>query len=81
MAYTMHSMLHTWKPGAVQVLGLACLGVLIGRWLKRKLPMLERLNIPISIAGGMVFAVAALLLRDRYVNIEPDTMLRDMLMA
>ena len=74
-------MIATWKLGAVQVLGLACLGVLMGGWLRRRLPVLERLNIPVSIVGGMVFAIAALLLRDRYLNLEPDTVLRDMLMV
>ncbi|MBZ5622051.1 MAG: sodium/glutamate symporter [Acidobacteriia bacterium] len=74
-------MIPTWKLNAEQVLGLACWGVLMGVWLKRKLPLLDRLNIPVSIAGGMVFALAALLLRDRYVNLEADLVLRDMLMV
>lgn len=71
----------TIKLGAVQVLGMACLGVWIGTWLKRKLPLLDRLNIPVSIAGGMVFALLALGLRDRVVNVDADTVLRDMLMV
>jgi len=74
-------MIPTWKLSAVQVLGLACLGVLICGWLKRKVPLLDRLNIPVSIAGGMVFALAALLLRDRYVNLDADLVLCDMLMV
>jgi ESS family glutamate:Na+ symporter len=74
-------MIPTLKLSAVQVLGLACLGVLMGGWLKRKLPLLDRLNIPVSIAGGMVFALVAWLLRDRYVNLEADLVLRDMLMV
>lgn len=74
-------MIPTFKLGAIQVLGLACLGVLIGTWLKRKLPLLDRLNIPVSIAGGMVFALLALGLRDRVVNLDADTVLRDMLMV
>ncbi len=74
-------MIPTWKLSAVQVLGLACVGVLIGGWLKRRLPVLDRLNIPVSIAGGMVFALAAMLLHDRYVNFEADTVLRDLLMV
>ncbi|HEY2013522.1 MAG TPA: sodium/glutamate symporter [Bryobacteraceae bacterium] len=73
-------MIPTWKLSAVQVLGLACLGVLLGAWLKRKLPLLDRLNIPVSIAGGMVFALIPLVLRDRYLNLDGDTVLRDMLM-
>ena len=68
-----------WKLNPAQVLGLAGIGVLIGLWLKRRLPLLDRLNIPVSIAGGMVFAVAALLLRDRFVNFEVDPTLRDLL--
>jgi ESS family glutamate:Na+ symporter len=74
-------MIPTLKLSAVQVLGLACLGVLMGGWLKRKVPLLDRLNIPVSIAGGMVFAIVALLLRDRYVNLDADLVLRDMLMV
>jgi ESS family glutamate:Na+ symporter len=74
-------MIPTWKLNAVQVLGLACLGVLMGGWLKRKLPLLDRLNIPVSIAGGMVFALVALLLHGRYANLEADLVLRDMLMV
>jgi ESS family glutamate:Na+ symporter len=68
------------KLDAVQVLALACFGVAIGVWLKRKLPILDRLNIPASIAGGLVYALIALLLRDRYLNVEMDLALRDILM-
>jgi glutamate:Na+ symporter, ESS family len=70
----------TWKLNPVQVLGLACVGVLLGGWLKRKIPMLDRLNIPASIVGGLLYAVAALLLRDRFVNVDADPVLRDLLM-
>jgi ESS family glutamate:Na+ symporter len=70
----------TWKISAVQVLGLAALGVVIGGWLKRRVPLLDRLNIPVPILGGMVYAVATLVLRDRVVNIDADTVLRDLLM-
>jgi len=74
-------MIPTWKFSAVQVLGLACLGVVVGTWLKRKLPLLDRLNIPVPIVGGMVYAVATLLLRDRVVNFDADVVLRDLLMV
>jgi ESS family glutamate:Na+ symporter len=37
--------------------------------------------LPISVAGGMVYALAALLLRDRVVNFQADTALRDLLMT
>jgi glutamate:Na+ symporter, ESS family len=71
----------TVKLNAAHVLGLACLGVLMGDWIKRRLPVLDRLNIPAPIAGGMVYAVVALVLHDRYLNIEADSVLRDLLMV
>ena len=73
-------MIPTWKLNAAQVLGLACVGVWLGGWLKRRLPVLDRLNIPVSIAGGMVFALASLALHGRYLNLDADTTLRDLLM-
>jgi ESS family glutamate:Na+ symporter len=69
------------KLNAVQVLALASLGIAIGVLLKKKLPVLDRLNIPASIAGGLIYAVAALVLRDRYLNFEMDMVLRDILMV
>ena len=73
-------MIATVKISAVQVLGLAALGVVIGGWLKRRVPLLDRLNIPVSILGGMVYAIAALACRDRLVNFDADVVLRDLLM-
>jgi ESS family glutamate:Na+ symporter len=69
-----------WKLNAVQALGFACFGLAIGIWVKRKLPVLDRLNIPASIVGGMVFAAIALVMRDRILNLDPDLVLRDILM-
>ncbi len=74
-------MITTWKLNAAQVLAMACLGVLLGEWFKRKLRLLDRLDIPGPIIGGMLFALVSLLLRDRYVNIEADVTLRDLLMV
>lgn len=71
----------TWKLNAVQVLAVGCLGIVIGAWLKKKLPILDRLCIPASIVGGMVFALAALALHGRCVNFEADTTLRDLMMV
>src|SRR5258708_39901654 len=72
-------MISTWKLGAVQILALGCLGGVMGAWLKKKLPVLDRLCIPTSIVGGLIFALAALALHGRYVNFEADTTLRDLL--
>src|SRR5258706_131987 len=69
-----------WKLNAIQVLAFACAGLAIGTWLKRRFPVLDRLNIPASIVGGLVFSLAALAMRDRVLNLEPDLVLRDILM-
>jgi ESS family glutamate:Na+ symporter len=71
----------TLKIGAVQMLGLAALGVLAGTGLKRRLPLLDRLNIPAPIVGGMLYAVAALVLRGRVMKVDPDVVLRDLPMV
>ena len=73
-------MVPTWKLTPVQVLAFACVGIAIGQWLKRKIPLLDRLNIPAPIVGGLIYALAVLFLRDRYVNLDADPTLRDMLM-
>lgn len=66
---------------AYHVLGVACFGVGLGNWLKHRLPVLDRLNIPSSIIGGLVYALLTLFLRDRVVNFKMDLMLRDILMV
>jgi ESS family glutamate:Na+ symporter len=69
-----------WKLNPAQVLALASLGVALGFWLKRKLPLLDRLDIPVPIVGGTVYALLTLALHGRIVNLEVDTTLRDLLM-
>jgi ESS family glutamate:Na+ symporter len=71
----------TLKLNAIQVLALSAFGVMLGIWLKKKVPVLDRLNIPASIAGGLVYAVLQLLLRDRVVNLDMELVLRDVLMV
>jgi glutamate:Na+ symporter, ESS family len=66
------------KVNAAEVFGLGCLGVAMGLWLKRRLPILDRLNIPAPIAGGMVYALVTMALRDRVANFEFDGGLRDL---
>jgi glutamate:Na+ symporter, ESS family len=70
-----------WKFNAIQVLALSCFGVAIGIWLKKKLPILDALNIPASIVGGLVYALVALALRDRIINFEMDLSLQGVLMV
>ncbi|HEY6080602.1 MAG TPA: sodium/glutamate symporter [Polyangiaceae bacterium] len=66
---------------AIQVLGVACLGLLIGAGLKRLFPVLTRLSIPGAVLGGLVYAALGLLLRDRFVNLKFELVLREVLMV
>jgi glutamate:Na+ symporter, ESS family len=71
----------TLKLNAVQVLALAAFGLVMGIWIKRWFRLLDRLNIPAAIVGGLVYALLALVLRDRYLNLDMDMVLRDILMV
>ena len=53
----------TVKLDAIQVLALACFGLVFGSWLKRRIPLLDDLNIPSPIGGGLLYALAMLGLR------------------
>jgi ESS family glutamate:Na+ symporter len=64
---------------SVQVLALSCVGVWGGNRLKRVWPVLDRLNIPGPIVGGLIYALLILALRDRVVNFQLDLSLRDLL--
>lgn len=68
-----------WKVNALQLLALACAGAALGAWLRRRIRLLDRLEIPAPVAGGLVLAVAALAVRGRWLNLEVDTALRDLL--
>jgi glutamate:Na+ symporter, ESS family len=65
---------------SIQVLGVACAGLLIGAGIKRLFPVLGRLSVPGSVLGGLVYAVASLVLRERVVSFKFDLVLRDVLM-
>ena len=65
---------------AVQVLGVACVGLMLGSGIKRVFPVLERLSVPASVLGGLVYAILTLALRDRVVNLKFELVLRDVLM-
>ena len=42
---------------------LSCFGLVVGGWLKRRIPLLDDLNIPAPIVGGLLYALAMLGLR------------------
>lgn len=68
------------KINAIQVLALSGFGVVMGNWLKKEFPVLDRLNIPAAVLGGLLYALIITALRDRIVNFEMDLVLRDILM-
>ena len=69
------------KISAIQVLALGGIGVALGIWLKKRVPVLDRLHIPAPIVGGMLFAILATALRDRVANFDVDTSVRDILLV
>ncbi len=70
----------TIKISAIQVLGLACFGLVLGNLLRRTFRFLERLSVPGSVLGGLVYAIIGVALRDRVCNFQFDLVLRDVLM-
>jgi ESS family glutamate:Na+ symporter len=70
----------TVKLDAIQVLALSCFGLVFGSWLKRRLPVLDDLNIPAPIVGGLVYALAMLGLRG-HVDFTMELSLQRVLMV
>ncbi|MDZ7637446.1 MAG: sodium/glutamate symporter [Bryobacterales bacterium] len=70
----------TLKLDAIQVLALSGFGVAIGVYLKRWIPFLDRVNVPASVAGGLVYSLLILALRDRVMNFDMDLVLQRVLM-
>lgn len=64
---------------SVQAVALAALSVLLGSAAKRRLPLLDRLNVPGPIVGGLAAAALIFALHDRAVNLQIDLSLRDLL--
>jgi ESS family glutamate:Na+ symporter len=69
------------KLNAIQVLAFAAFGVLLGGWVKNRVRLFDRLNIPAPVIAGLAYALLALVVRDRYLNVEMDLVLRDILMV
>jgi ESS family glutamate:Na+ symporter len=60
------------KLDLLQTLTLAAVVFFVGLQLRRRIAILDRLNIPSAVVGGLLFAVLVLLTRDRVVNVEFD---------
>lgn len=57
----------------LQTLTLAAVVYFAGVLLRRRVGLLDRLNIPSAVIGGLLFAAVVLLLRDRVVNLRLET--------
>lgn len=66
----------TLKLDLLQTLTLAAVVYFIGLGLRRRVRVLDRLNIPSAVVGGLVFAGLVLAARDRLLNLELDTALQ-----
>ncbi len=65
-----------------QTLAIAAAVLLLGDWLKKKLPFLEKFCIPSPVAGGLVFAVFTCLLYELHIaELEFDDVLREVCMV
>jgi ESS family glutamate:Na+ symporter len=65
----------------IQTLAIAGLLYLTGMLLKRKIKMLDRLNIPSAVLGGLVFAAINLIIHDRFLNIKINTSMQSLCMV
>jgi glutamate:Na+ symporter, ESS family len=65
----------------VQTFGLAGVMFLAGVLIKRSVPVLDRLNVPAAVIGGLVFAFAMLLMYDHILRVQLDTSAQTLLMV
>lgn len=57
----------------LQTLSLGALVYYVGIVLRRRVPLLDRLNIPAAVVGGLLFTVLVMLAHDRVVNLTLNT--------
>jgi ESS family glutamate:Na+ symporter len=67
------------RIGGPESLALAAIAIILGTWLRRRIPLLERWSIPAAVAGGLCIALIVTALRNRVANVEVDSSLRDLL--
>jgi ESS family glutamate:Na+ symporter len=68
------------KPDAAQTLAFAAVVLFAGLWLKKKIGVIDRLNIPAPVVGGLVAAVLVLVARQSSVAaVEFDNTVRPIL--
>ncbi|HET9385361.1 MAG TPA: sodium/glutamate symporter [Gemmatimonadales bacterium] len=69
----------TLKLDLLQTLTLAAVVLFLGLALRRRIAILDRLNIPSAVVGGLTFAVLVLVAHDRVLNLEVDTAMQSTL--
>jgi glutamate:Na+ symporter, ESS family len=57
----------------LQTLSLAAVLYFIGLQLRQRIALLDRLNIPAAVVGGLLFALLVLVGRDRFLTVQLDT--------
>src|SRR5262245_5126441 len=68
-------------PG-LGLLGMGCLAVVLGMILRRRLSILDRLNFPVAVMGGLVFSLVISGLRSRGILLlQFDTGVRHLLLV
>ena len=61
------------KLDLLQTLSLAAVLYFIGLQLRQRIALLDRLNIPAAVVGGLLFALLVLVGRDRFLSVRLDT--------
>ncbi|TAK57504.1 MAG: sodium:glutamate symporter, partial [Bacteroidetes bacterium] len=69
------------KLDLIQTLAIACFMYFVGILLRRRIGILERLNIPSAVIGGLLFAAMNLVLHDRFLNIKFETATQPLFMV
>src|SRR5687767_12393281 len=83
MVYLMHmtkALIPHINLDLIGTLAIAGIVYLIGMILKRKIRILEQLNIPSAVLGGLLFATFNLLAHDRFLNIMCNTSMQSLCM-
>src|SRR5918994_2012549 len=63
----------TLKLDLLQTLSLAAVLYYIGLQLRQRIALLDRLNIPAAVVGGLLFSLLVLAGRDRFLTVQLDT--------
>lgn len=77
----METSIFTLKLNLIQTLAVACAFFYIGIVLRKHIRILDRLNIPSAVVGGLLFAGINLIAHDRIINIGLDTVTQPLFMV